>query len=135
MQITYADWRQVAKRVKARFPQAADHLKRLDRLFEQYDADKSGNLSFGELSELLKQIDTKLTSLPATAQRADQQGIYLGRKLNKLAHAAPGLMINDVSDGDIDEAVYKAFDYRHMGSLAYIGNAAIFDFGGFSFGG
>ncbi|KAK0259652.1 hypothetical protein B0A54_15574 [Friedmanniomyces endolithicus] len=135
MQITYADWRQVAKRVKARFPQAADHLKRLDRLFEQYDADKSGNLSFGELSELLKQIDTKLTSLPATAQRADQQGIYLGRKLNKLAHAAPGLMINDVSDGDIDEAVYKAFDYRHMGSLAYIGNAAIFEFGGFSFGG
>ncbi|KAK3110595.1 hypothetical protein LTR53_014946 [Teratosphaeriaceae sp. CCFEE 6253] len=135
MSITYADWRAVAKRVKAKFPQAGDHLRRLDRLFEQYDHDKSGALDFGELSELLKQIDTKLTSLPATAQRADQQGIYLGRKLNKLARAAPGFLVNDVNEGDIDEAVYKAFSYTHMGSLAYIGNAAVFDFGGFNFGG
>ena len=135
MQITYSDWRTVAKRVKARFPQASDHLKRLDRLFESYDKDKSGTLDFGELNELLKQIDSKMTSLPATAQRANQQGMYLGRKFNKLAQAAPGMQINDVADGDIDEAVYKAFEYRHMGSLAYIGNAAIFDFNGLNFGG
>lgn len=37
--------------------------------------------------------------------------------------------------GDLDEAVYKAFEYKHLGSLAYIGNAAIFDFNGTSFGG
>ncbi|KAK5112596.1 hypothetical protein LTR62_003910 [Meristemomyces frigidus] len=135
LQISYEDWRQVAKRVRARFPQATDHLRRLDRLFEQYDSDKSGTLDFAELSELLKQIDSKLTSLPATAQRANQQGIYLGRKFNKLAHAEPGLKINEVFDGDIDDSVYKAFDYKHMGSLAYIGNAAIFDFNGLSFGG
>lgn len=135
MQITYSDWRNVAKRVRARFPQAGDHLRRLDKLFEAYDKDKSGTLDFGELSELLKQIDSKLTSLPATAQRANQQGVYLGRKFNKLAQAAPGLAINDLNDGDIDEAVYKAFEYRHMGSLAYIGNAAIFDFNGLNFGG
>ncbi|EMC91698.1 hypothetical protein BAUCODRAFT_126697 [Baudoinia panamericana UAMH 10762] len=135
MLITYTDWRNVAKRVKSRFPQAADHLRRLDKLFEQYDKDRSGTLDFGELSELLRQIDSKLTSLPATAQRANQQGMYLGRKLNKIAHAAPGLKINEISDGDIDEAVYKAFEYKHMGSLAYIGNAAIFDFGGMNFGG
>lgn len=135
MSITYSDWRSVAKRVKSRFPQASDHLKRLDRLFEQYDKDKSGTLDFGELNELLKQIDSKMTSLPATAQRANQQGMYLGRKLNKLAQAAPGMKINDIADGDIDEAVYKAFEYKHMGSLAYIGNAAIFDFNGMNFGG
>ncbi|KAK4544827.1 hypothetical protein LTR36_003731 [Oleoguttula mirabilis] len=135
MNITYPDWRGVAKRVKSRFPQAADHLRRLDRLFEQYDADNSGTLDFGELSELLKQIDAKLTSLPATAQRANQQGIYLGRKLNALSRAAPGMKVNMIADGDLDEAVYKAFSYKDMGSLAYIGNAAIFDFGGFNFGG
>ncbi|GAB7361748.1 hypothetical protein MBLNU230_g1794t1 [Neophaeotheca triangularis] len=135
MQISYNDWRGVAKRVKARFPQAADHLRRLDKLFDAYDKDKSGTLDFGELSELLKQIDSKLTSLPATAQRAHQQGLYLGRKLNKLAQAAPGLSMNDITDGDVDGAVYKAFEYKHMGSLAYIGNAAIFDFNGLSFGG
>ena len=135
MQISYSDWRHVAKRVRSRFPQAADHLRRLDKLFEAYDKDQSGTLDFGELSELLKQIDSKLTSLPATAQRANQQGLYLGRKLNKLAQAAPGLAVNDIADGDVDSSVYKAFTYTHMGSLAYIGNAAIFDFNGLSFGG
>ena len=133
--ISFSQWREVAARVKKRFPQAADHLKRLDRLFEEYDKDRSGTLDFGELHELLRQIDNKLTSLPATAQRAHQQGQYLGRKLNKIAQAAPGMAANDIKDGDVDDAVYKAFEYRHLGSLAYIGNAAIFDFNGLSFGG
>jgi len=135
MQIRYSDWRNVAKRVKARFPQAADHLRRLDKLFQQYDKDQSGTLDFGELHELLKQIDTKMTSLPATAQRAHQQGQYLGRKFNKLAQAAPGMKLNELDYGDIDDAAYKAFEYQHLGSLAYIGNAAIFDFNGLSFSG
>lgn len=134
--LNYSQWCEVAKRVRARFPQAADHLKRLGKLFEQYDHDKSGTLDFGELNELLKQIDSKMTSLPATAQRANQQGIYLGKKLNKMAQSADAMQLNGIIDGDLDDAVYKAFEYRHMGSLAYIGNAAIFDFGGnISFGG
>ena len=32
-----------------------------------------------------------------------------------------------------DEAVSPAFRYLHLGSLAYIGNAAVFDLGRFSF--
>jgi NADH dehydrogenase len=104
-------------------------------LFEQYDVDKSGTLDFDELKELLSQIDSKLTSLPATAQRAHQQGQYLARKFNKLAQAAPGLAVNNVTDGDLDEAVYKGFEYKHFGSLAYIGNAAVFDLNGLSIGG
>jgi NADH dehydrogenase len=135
LQISYNDWRGIAKRVKQRFPQAANHLRRLDRLFEQYDTDKSGTLDFGELRELLHQIDSKLTSLPATAQRANQQGQYLGRKFNKIAQAAPGMALNDVDYGDIDDAVYKAFEYHHLGSLAYVGNAAIFDYNGYGLSG
>lgn len=135
MHISYSDWRNVAKRVKARFPQASDHLRRLDKLFSQYDKDKSGTLDFGELRELLLQIDSKLTSLPATAQRAHQQGIYLGHKFNKIARAAPGMLLNQVEYGDLDEATYKPFEYKHLGSLAYIGNAAVFDIGGMSFSG
>jgi NADH dehydrogenase len=135
LQISYADWRGVARRVKQRFPQAANHLRRLDKLFEAYDKDKSGTLDFGELRELLFQIDSKLTSLPATAQRAHQQGQYLGRKFNKIAQAAPGMALNDMDYGDIDDAVYKAFEYKHLGSLAYIGNAAIFDWNGYGLSG
>ena len=135
VQITYNEWRGVASRVKKRFPQAADHLRRVDRLFEQYDADKSGTLDFHELRELLRQIDNKLTSLPATAQRAHQQGLYLGRKFSKMAQMSAGMRANQMDYGDLDEAVYKAFEYRHLGSLAYVGNAAVFDFNGMSFGG
>jgi NADH dehydrogenase len=135
MEISFKDWRTVAKRVRHRFPQAADHLRRLDQLFEQYDTDKNGRLDFGELLELLRQIDRKLTTLPATAQRAHQQGKYLGKKFNRLAQAAPGLRANEVEYGDLDDALYKAFEYKHLGSLAYIGNAAVFDFGGMSFSG
>jgi NADH dehydrogenase len=135
MQITFNEWRGIAARVKARFPQASDHLRRLDRLFQEYDKDQSGTLDFGELRELLLQIDSKLTSLPATAQRAHQQGQYLAKKFNKIAQAAPGLKLNDIKYGDLDEAVYKAFEYKHLGSLAYVGNAAIFDINGLSFSG
>ncbi|CAG8974891.1 hypothetical protein HYALB_00006674 [Hymenoscyphus albidus] len=130
VQITFSEWREVAQKVRKRFPQAADHLKRLDKLFYDYDKDQSGTLDFGELRELLMQIDSKLTSLPATAQRAHQQGQYLGHKFNKMAHAAPGMKVNDVIHGDLDETVYKAFEYHHLGSLAYIGNSAVFDLGG-----
>jgi NADH dehydrogenase len=129
MHITFAEWCEVGRRIRRRFPQAGDHLKRLDRLFEAYDKDQSGTLDFGEMRELLLQIDSTLTSLPATAQRAHQQGQYLARKLNKIARAAPGLRMNEVVDGDLDDAVYKPFAYRHLGSLAYIGNSAVFDFG------
>ena len=135
LHLSYSDWRGIAKRVRQRFPQAADHLRRLDKLFAEYDKDSSGTLDFGELRELLMQIDSKLTSLPATAQRAHQQGQYLGRKFNKLAQAAPGMELNQMDYGDLDDAVYKAFEYKHLGSLAYIGNAAIFDINGYGLSG
>lgn len=133
--ISFKEWRGIAARVKKRFPQASDHLRRLDRLFEEYDRDKSGTLDFNELHELLRQIDNKLTSLPATAQRAHQQGQYLGHKFTKMARAEPGLRVNQIHYGDLDEAIYKAFEYKHLGSLAYIGNAAVFDINGLSFSG
>jgi NADH:ubiquinone reductase (H+-translocating) len=136
LEIHFNDWREVAADVKKRFPQAVGHLKRLDKLFAEFDKDQSGTLDFGELRELLKQIDSKLTSLPATAQRAHQQGQYLAHKFNKMARAAPGMRANDILDGDLDAAVYRAFEYKHLGSLAYIGNSAVFDMGdGWSFGG
>lgn len=136
LELHFSDWRTVASEVRKRFPQATGHLKRMDRLFAEYDKDQSGTLDFGELRELLKQIDNKLTSLPATAQRAHQQGQYLAHKFNKLARMAPGLRANDILEGDLDAAVYKAFEYRHLGSLAYVGNSAVFDWGdGWSFSG
>lgn len=86
------------------------------------DARRSGTLDFRELATLLAAVDSKLTSLPATAQRADQQGAYLARALNRLARGGAA-------------ADAPAFAYRHLGSLAYVGNGAVFDLNGMSFGG
>ncbi|SPO03208.1 probable NADH dehydrogenase (ubiquinone), 64 kD subunit, mitochondrial [Cephalotrichum gorgonifer] len=134
VEISFDDWKSVAAEVKRQFPQAISHLKRLDNLFAEFDADHSGTLDFSELTKLLKQIDSKLTSLPATAQRANQQGEYLAKKFNKAARVVPGLHANEIHDGDLDAAVYKAFEYRHLGSLAYVGNSAVFDLGeGYNF--
>lgn len=53
----------------------------------------------------------------------------MARKFNKIARSLDGLRINNIRDGDIDDAVYKAFEYRHLGNLAYVGNSAVFDLG------
>ncbi|KAF4965655.1 hypothetical protein F66182_18007, partial [Fusarium sp. NRRL 66182] len=53
--LTFSEWRDVAERVKKRFPQATNHLRRVDKLFQEYDRDHSGTLDFEELHELLMQ--------------------------------------------------------------------------------
>jgi NADH:ubiquinone reductase (H+-translocating) len=143
-ELTFSDWRKVAGTIRRKFPQAANHLKRLDALFYENDRDHSGTLDYNELEVILKLIDGKMTSLPATAQRAHQQGsttnsflwtyfliyrAYLAKKLNKLAKVTDTLHENDIHEGDIDDAVYDPFNYRHLGNLAYLGNSAVFDRG------
>lgn len=57
-----------------------------------------------------------------TAQVASQQGKYLGHKFTRLAKAHDTLAANMMFDDD-DSTYDKPFFYRHLGSLAYIGNA------------
>ncbi|KAK9235825.1 hypothetical protein V1525DRAFT_364245 [Lipomyces kononenkoae] len=128
--VNFQQWSDLALNIKRRFPQAGEHLKRVDYLFTEYDTNKSGTLDFDELTHLLQDIDSKMTSLPATAQRANQQGQYLGRKLTTLARTETLAM---TVSGDVDDLVYAPFEYRHLGSLAYVGNAAVFDINGYSF--
>jgi NADH dehydrogenase FAD-containing subunit len=118
-------------------------------LFELFDSDKDDSLTLNELAVMLQEIGSKITALPAvslrnpftpslnshfpqTAQVASQQGKYLGKKLHKLSKQHDTLIKNGLFD-EADEFVARPFKYFHMGSLAYIGNAAVFDFGGASF--
>ena len=71
---------------------------------------------------MFENLSKKVTALPATAQVASQQGKYLGSMFTKLAKQRKALVDNEMPDLD-DEAYYKAFEYRHLGSLAYIGNS------------
>lgn len=116
-------------KIKQRIPMAEDHLAKVKELFQLYDSDADNSLSLNELLNLLVEIGNRITSLPATAQVASQQGKYLGKKLRKLARSTS--QVNSMAK--LDESVSKPFKYRHLGSLAYIGNAAVFDLGGHSF--
>ncbi|CAG8465932.1 4440_t:CDS:10 [Ambispora leptoticha] len=134
--LDYKEFKALALKIANRYPITYSHLKKASELFRKYDKDKNDELDLQELKEMFQDIDKKLTSLPATAQVAHQQGKYLGKKLNKLALAEKTKIIQtnkaDVDHKnlslDLDDA-YPPFHYAHLGSLAYIGNAAVADFG------
>ncbi|KAG2020046.1 mitochondrial NADH dehydrogenase [Coprinopsis cinerea AmutBmut pab1-1] len=146
--IDFDEWELMVKRIKAKIPMAEDHLVQVRELFQMYDIDSDETLSLNELVKLLEEVGNRITSLPATAQVASQQGKYLGAKLHKLARKAsatanssdttspaPSGTASVIHSRPIfpnDESIAKPFKYFHLGSLAYIGNAAVFDFGKYS---
>ena len=127
---------------------AGKHVEKVRELFEMFDTDADNTLSLNEVARLLEDIGNKITALPAvcdvststqhlsnqtsifeqTAQVASQQGKYIGKKLNKLARQT-----QSGNPSPADEDLMKPFEYHHLGSLAYIGNAAVFDLGKYSF--
>ncbi|KAJ3484594.1 hypothetical protein NLI96_g5534 [Meripilus lineatus] len=137
--IDFDEWETMVSRIKQRIPMAESQLQKacvrsrmnlVRELFTLYDSDSDESLSLNELTVLLQEIGNKITSLPAVAS---QQGKYLGRKFNKLSNQMPALRANGMDLAGADEAVAGPFKYSHLGSLAYIGNAAVFDLGNVSF--
>ncbi|CDO91895.1 unnamed protein product [Kluyveromyces dobzhanskii CBS 2104] len=134
LSLSYTEIIDIAKQVARRHPQTREHLIHLEDDLPKYDVTGSGQLNFDQIYTLLHEVETKVTSLPATAQRALQQGKYLGKKLTKVARAAnTANTVHGIHEKGIDEKVYRPFSYVHLGSLAYIGNSAVFDLPGYSF--
>jgi len=121
--LTWDEFKDAVQYMTRRFPLTSNHLSKLSDLFVKYDTDKSGTLEIDELQVMLSDLDKKMTSLPATAQVANQQGKYLAKSLS---HIAKGN-----KQGISPEQVVQPFYYRHLGSLAYLGNTAV---GEFNFG-
>jgi len=102
------------------YPQLKSYLNGLDHYFQDFDLNGDGYLQLNEFKTLMIAIDNNLTTLPATAQVANQQGAYLAKELNK-------------TDGKQQPEPFK---YKHLGSFAYIGHHnAVADIPGFSGGG
>jgi len=133
--IEMCEWEFMVGKIKKRIPLAEKHLQKVKDLFVRYDRDADNSLSLNELQKLLQEIGSRITALPATAQVASQQGKYLGKTLHMLAKKADTLNANEIPTEGADEAVGDPFRYNHLGNLAYIGNAAVFDLGRFSFTG
>lgn len=130
--IDFEEFEIMSHKLRQKFPLAKSHLQKIRKIFQQYDKDQDNVLDLNELASLFSEISSKIVSLPATAQVASQEGKYLGKKLSKIASVKDKLQDNELvnSVGEIDdELVSVPFSYRHLGSLAYIGNSAVFDFG------
>lgn len=134
LSFTYDEIFDFGRQVAKKHPQTRECFVALDELLPKFDPEQKGSLNFKQVSLLLKEIESRVTSLPATAQRAHQQGTYLGKKFTKLARVTNEYMRKgQIIDTDLDEAACKPFRYIHLGSLAYIGNSAVFDLPGYSF--
>ncbi|PLW43525.1 hypothetical protein PCASD_06739 [Puccinia coronata f. sp. avenae] len=130
-QIDFDEFEAMIKQIRRKFPTAQVHIEKVRDVFEKYDSDKDNKLGLNELVVMFQEISNRLTSLPATAQVADQQGKYLGKKFNRFQSpkALKSIDQNELANSDFDELLFDPFVYRHLGSLAYIGNSAVFDFG------
>ncbi|KAJ2553676.1 hypothetical protein EV175_002856 [Coemansia sp. RSA 1933] len=139
-EITRAEFGAFVRQTAARYPSAASHLQSLVDNFDHFDTDHNGTICLDEFQHMLEYVDSKLTALPALAQVANQEGVYLGRSLNKLATLYAS---NELPDRGSPELVKIApqevrrmekdavgpFNYHHRGTLAYLGRAAAADFG------
>ncbi|TPX71216.1 hypothetical protein SpCBS45565_g01255 [Spizellomyces sp. 'palustris'] len=121
--LTYQQFQSVIGSIVDQYPQTAVHLSKLRNLFDTYDIDKNNVLDLDEITKLLDDVDKKLTSLPATAQVARQQGAFLARKFNSLAFTPSDLR-------RVVEQALPPFHYKHLGNFSYIGEGtAVIDLG------
>ncbi|KAJ1934404.1 hypothetical protein FBU59_005708 [Linderina macrospora] len=78
---------------------------------------------------MLAHVDRSLTALPALAQVADQEGVYLGRSLSTIAKTGKDISEHGIDKGASEKSAVEPFNYHHHGTLAYLGRAAAADFG------
>jgi len=117
--LTRAEFLDMITKYTPDYPQLAMYGKKVDDMFSDFDEDKDGKMTSAEFEKMLKVADTKLKSLPATAQVASQQGKYLAKFLNSA---------NDVNHDSAPG--FGHFQYRHKGQFAYVGgNAAVAEIG------
>ncbi|KAJ2689434.1 hypothetical protein IWW39_001459 [Coemansia spiralis] len=135
-EITRAEFRVFVKEAAAKYPCAANHLFTLERDFDSFDTNGNGRISIDEFEHMLEYVDSKLTALPALAQVASQEGVYLGHGLSRLAAIYAGdedarvrAEASPEARRDVEASAIAPFMYHHRGTLAYLGRAAAADFG------
>eukprot|EP00188_Purpureofilum_apyrenoidigerum_P000878 Plantae.Rhodophyta-Purpureofilum_apyrenoidigerum.ctg14397.p1 GENE.Plantae.Rhodophyta-Purpureofilum_apyrenoidigerum.ctg14397~~Plantae.Rhodophyta-Purpureofilum_apyrenoidigerum.ctg14397.p1 ORF type:complete len:609 (+),score=118.15 Plantae.Rhodophyta-Purpureofilum_apyrenoidigerum.ctg14397:142-1968(+) len=118
-ELSFEEFENILSKHKDRYPQLETYAAQVKGSFDKADTNKDGKLQIDELKLLLAEADKSLRPLPATAQVANQEGQYLAKVLNKMGK----------QDGSLEGI--KEFQYRHFGSLAYVGgDKAVIDFSG-----
>lgn len=109
------DLQAVLRTAKADFPHLEEASQRVKERYEKFYKPGTEGLSREEFAALLEEADRGLRALPATAQVAKQEGEFLAAHFNRAAGSRELLAGNEL----------QPFDYRHKGSLAYVGNVRV----------
>lgn len=57
----------ICNTMRTRFPLTEEHLVNLEHKFRKYDINHDGTLDINEMKAMLKDVDSKLTNLPAVS--------------------------------------------------------------------
>ena len=115
---TYPQVRALLPRDDASAEKGDSHLQ---DIMDRFDDDKSGSLELGEFTKAMAEADARLSSHPATAQVANQQGEYLARALNEAARRKKKRRASGGLE-DVEEKEVAPFAYTHLGSFATLGS-------------
>lgn len=126
--LTLKEFREVIDDICERYPQVELYLKKkqmsdiFDLLKESKgdDTKESIELNIEEFKSALSQVDSQMKNLPATAQVASQQGVYLAKCFNRMEECEknPEGPLRFRGTG---RHRFRPFRYKHLGQFAPLG--------------
>ncbi|GAA0165737.1 oxidoreductase [Lithospermum erythrorhizon] len=126
--LTVKKFQEVSNDVCERYPQFKLYLKNhkmhtLGDLLKESKRDavnESTEVNIEEFKSALTQVDSKMKFLPATAQVASQQGVYLAKCFNRMeqCEANPEGPLRIRGEG---RHRFRPFRYKHLGQFAPLG--------------
>ncbi|KAL0012652.1 hypothetical protein SO802_007760 [Lithocarpus litseifolius] len=126
--LTVKEFREVIDDICERYPQVELYLKKkqmsdiFDLLKESKgdDTKESIELNIEEFKSALSQVDSQMKNLPATAQVASQQGVYLANCFNRMEECEkyPEGPLRFRGTG---RHRFRPFRYKHLGQFAPLG--------------
>ncbi|XP_047327332.1 external alternative NAD(P)H-ubiquinone oxidoreductase B2, mitochondrial-like [Impatiens glandulifera] len=126
--LTVKEFKEVIDDICERYPQVELYLKSKDMggivdLLKESNGDvkkEAIELSIEEFKSALSQVDSQMKNLPATAQVAAQQGLYLAKCFNRMEECErdPEGPIRFRGEG---RHRFRPFRYKHLGQFAPLG--------------
>lgn len=121
--LTVKEMQEVVNDILERYPQIELYLKsrQMKSIVDlMKDAKQDAELNIDEFRSALSQVDSQMKNLPATAQVAAQQGVYLADCFNRMEKCEmnPEGPIRIRGEG---RHRFKPFRYRHLGQFAPLG--------------
>ncbi|OIT05654.1 PREDICTED: external alternative NAD(P)H-ubiquinone oxidoreductase B2, mitochondrial-like [Nicotiana attenuata] len=126
--LTVKEFQEVLKDICERYPQVELYLKskkmsNLADLLKESKGDgvkESVEVNIEEFKSALSQVDSEMKNLPATAQVASQQGVYLAKCFNRMEECEknPEGPLRFRGEG---RHRFHPFRYRHLGQFAPLG--------------